>query len=112
MNPSLRTFFSITEEEVHWLNERLEELLKENTGRCNRFVLPAGTQRACFAHVLRTDGKKLVRMLYRHAQSGGKVEDKLFDFANLISGYFFQLALWLNAQDGFEEIPFVSRNYK
>lgn len=112
MNPSLRTFFSITEEEVHWLNERLEELLKENKGRCNRFVLPAGTQRACFAHVLRTDGKKLVRMLYRHAQSGGKVEDSLFDFANLISGYFFQLALWLNARDGFEEIPFVSRNYK
>ena len=63
-------------------------------------------------YVMRTDGKKLVRMLYRHAQSGGRVEDRLFDFANLVSGYFFQLALWLNAQDGFEEIPFVSRNYK
>ena len=112
MNPSLRTFLSITEEEVHWLKERLESLLNENKGSCNRFVLPAGTQRACLAHVLRTDGKKLVRMLYRHAQSGGKVEDSLFDFANLISGYFFQIALWLNAQDMFEEIPFVSRNYK
>ena len=51
-------------------------------------------------------------MLYRHAQSGGKAEDRLLDFANLISGYFFQFALWLNAEDKFEEIPFVSRNYK
>ena len=112
MNPSLRTFLSITEEDVQWLNSRLEVMLTENKGRCNRFVLPAGTPRACLAHVMRTDGKKLVRMLYRHAQSGGRVEDRLFDFANLVSGYFFQLALWLNAQDGFEEIPFVSRNYK
>lgn len=112
MNPSLRTFFSVTEEEVLWLKGRLEALLKENEGRCNRFVLPAGTQRACLAHVLRTDGKKLVRMLYRHARSGGKVEDALLDFANLLSGYFFQIALWLNGVDGFEEVPFVSRNYK
>lgn len=112
MNPSLRTFFSILPEEVEWLNGCLQTLLKENEGRCSRFVLPAGTERACMAHVLRTDGKKLVRMLYRHAQSGGRVEDALFDFANLISGYFFQLALWLNARDSFDEIAFVSRNYK
>lgn len=112
MNPSLRTFFSITEEEVLWLNARLEGMLNENKGRCNRFVLPAGTHRGCLAHVLRTDGKKLVRMLYRHAQSGGKVEPRLFDFANLLSGYFFQFALWINAADKFEEVPFISRNYK
>ncbi len=36
---------------------------------------------------------KPVRLLYRFAQRGGKVEDALFDFANLLSGYFFLLAL-------------------
>ena len=61
--------------------------------------------------ILRTDGKKLVRLLYRYAQRGGRVEERLLDFANLVSGYFFMLALWMNHEDGFEEIPFESRNY-
>lgn len=111
-NPSLRTFVSIRAEEIAWMNERLEQLRKETEGLCDRFVLPAGTPRACVAHILRTDGKRLVRMLYRHAQRGGRVEDALFDFVNLVSGYFFMLALWLNHEDGFEEIPFESRNYR
>lgn len=111
-NPSLRTFMSIAAEEIAWLNERLEQLRKETEGLCERFVLPAGTPRACVAHILRTDGKRLVRMLYRYAQRGGRVEESLFDFVNLVSGYFFMLALWLNHEDGFEEIPFESRNYR
>lgn len=111
-NPTLRTFMSISREEIDWLNERVEALHEATKGLCNRFVLPAGTPRACVAHVLRTDGKKLVRMIYRHAQGGGKAEEALIDFANLVSGYFFLLALRLNDIDGFEEIPFVSRNYR
>lgn len=51
-------------------------------------------------------------MLYRHAENGGKVADALFDFANLLSCYFFFLALWLNNQNQIEEIPFDSRNYR
>ena len=110
-NPTLRTFCSITAEEIEWLNGCVEALNAETKGLCDRFVLPAGTQRACTAHVLRTECKALVRMLYRHAHGGGQVPERLFDFANLISGYFFMLALWLNHRDGFEEIPFESRNY-
>ncbi|MGN0802354.1 MAG: hypothetical protein ACI4MF_07135 [Candidatus Faecivicinus sp.] len=110
-NPTLRTFMSVTPEEIAWLKERTEALQEETKGLCERFVLPAGTPRACVAHILRTDGKRLVRMLYRHAQRGGKVEEALFDFANLVSGYFFLLALQLNHADGFKEVPFVSRNY-
>ena len=110
-NPTLRTFCSITADEIEWLNGCVEALNAETRGLCDRFVLPAGTQRACTAHVLRTDCKALVRMLYRYAHGGGQVPDRLFDFANLISGYFFMLALWLNHRDGFAEIPFVSRNY-
>lgn len=110
-NPTLRTFMSVAPEEIAWLKERTEALQEETKGLCERFVLPAGTPRACVAHILRTDGKRLVRMLYRHARRGGKVEEALFDFANLVSGYFFLLALQLNHADGFEEVPFVSRNY-
>lgn len=111
-NPTLRTFLSITQDEVAWLKALVDELHEETKELCNRFVLPAGTERACRAHILRTDGKKLVRLLYRHAQRGGRVEETLFDFANLVSGYFFMLALWLNHEDGFGEIEFESRNYR
>ena len=111
-NPTLRTFMSIAPEEIEWLKDLVDRLTEETKGLCARFVLPAGTPRACVAHVLRTDGKQLVRLLYRHAQRGGRVEEALLDFANLVSGYFFLLALWLNHRDGFEEIPFESRNYR
>jgi len=111
-NPTLRTRFTILPEEIAWLKERVDALYEETRGLCDRFVLPAGTPRACTAHILRTDGKKLVRMLYRHAEAGNSVDEGLIDFANLISGYFFMLALWLNHCDGFQEIPFISRNYR
>ncbi len=110
-NASLRTFLSLKPEEIDWLRARTEALEAETAGLCDRFVLPAGSPRACVAHVLRTDGKRLVRLLYRFAQRGGKVEDALFDFANLLSGYFFLLALALNHADGVPERPFESRNY-
>ena len=61
---------------------------------------------------LRTETKQLVRLIYRHMEQSSEVPPLLIDFANLLSGYFFHLALWLNHQDGFEEIPFVSRNYR
>lgn len=111
-NPTLRTFFSVTDEERDWLLKTIEALKGETRGLCQRFVLPAGTQRACVAHVLRADAKALVRMIYRHAERTGETNEALIDLANLFSGYFFLLALWLNHSDGFEEIPFESRNYK
>lgn len=111
VNPTLRTFFSLKDEEMEWMKAQEEALRLETKAYCERFVLPAGSVRACLAHVLRTETKALVRMIYRHAQAGGRVEDALLDFANLLSGYFFSLALWLNHQDGVEESPFESRNY-
>ena len=54
----------------------------------------------------------LVRLIYRHARQGHAVPPALLDIANLLSGYFFQLALKLNALAGVEEIPYASRNYK
>lgn len=74
-------------------------------------MLTQGCQAACTAHVLRVQGKSLVRLLYRHCQQGHEVPPALFDIANLLSGYFFYLALKLNEQEGVEEVPYVSRNY-
>ena len=89
----------------------MEALKRETAGLCQRFVLPAGTPRACAAHLLRVDCKALVRLIYRHCQRTGETCEALIDLVSLCSEYFFLLALWLNHADGFEEIPFHSRNY-
>lgn len=118
-NPTLRTFMSITDEEIEWLHERLVELKSEcdaanafpETGTKCRTVLPAGTTRGAYAHVLRVEGKQMVRILYRARERGIEFPNSLIDFANLVSGYFHMLGIWMNMKDGFKEIPFVSRNY-
>lgn len=89
-NPTLRTRWTVTEAEVAWLLERIEELRVQAAGRCKRFVLPQGCPAACTAHLARVRAKCLVRLLYRHARQGHPVPPPLLDFANLLSGYFFQ----------------------
>lgn len=110
-NPTLRTHMTVTEDEVLWLKSCVERMKKETEGRCKMFVLPQGSTAGCVAHLLRTDGKALVRLLYRFSYAGNEVNPLLFDFVNLLSGYFFVLALRLNDMENVEEIPFISRNY-
>ena len=109
INPTLRTRMTVTGEEVARL-AAAEERLRAECG-VRGFVLPQGCEAACTAHLLRVKGKCLVRLLYRHMRQGHDVPDLLVDVCNLLSGYFFLLALKLNALSGTPEIPFVSRNY-
>lgn len=109
-NPTLRTFCSITREEVLWLKEEIDILRSKFSGE--GFVLPAGCKEACVAHILRTEGKELVRLLYRHLYNDNTVSEILIDFCNLLSGYFFTLSLYINYLFNVNEIPFISRNYK
>ena len=111
MNPTLRTRLTITKEETERLAAAVERMREECKERCKRFVLTLGCEAACSAHVLRVQCKSLVRLIYRHCQQGREVPEMLFDLANLLSGYFFHLALKLNALEGVEEIEFISRNY-
>ena len=74
-------------------------------------MLTQGCEAACTAHLLRVQGKQLVRLIYRWVEKGHEVPDRLLDLANLLSGYFFYLALHLNEAEGVEEVPYVSRNY-
>ena len=111
LNASLRTFYSVKIEEEEFLLRKVGELEEKNRDRFTWFVLPVGSSRASLAHMLRADGKALVRLLYRQAEKE-KLDRKLIDLANLLSGYFFMLALELNRLDGKEELDFISRNYK
>lgn len=111
INPTLRTRLTVTAEERDKLFAMANRLKEECGGRCALFVLTQGCEAACTAHLLRVEGKCLVRLLYRHSQQGHPVPPMLLDLANLLSGYFFYLALKLNEMADVPEIPYVSRNY-
>ena len=110
INPTLRTRLTVTEEETARLAAAVERL----QGECGvrGFVLPQGCSAACIAHLLRVRSKCLVRLVYRHMRQGNPAEPRLVDLCNLLSGYYFALALKLNVLAGVKETPYVSRNYK
>lgn len=110
INPSLRTSLTVTEEETVRLADMVNRLQEEST--VHGFVLPCGCQSACTAHLLRVKAKCLVRLLYRYLQRGHEVPDRLLDLCNLLSGYFYLLALKLNVLGGVEEHSYRSRNYR
>ena len=117
INPSLRTKVTVTAEELEWLYKKTQDLQKaaeeglpKPSGK-PAFFLPQGCTQAALAHVIRNKCKALVRLLSRYRQQGNPVDEILFDFTNLYSGYFYSLALWFNKNHGEEERLFISRNY-
>lgn len=112
VNPTLRTRFTVTGEEIRRLLSATERLREASGDRCACFVLTQGCEEACTAHLLRVQGKQLVRLIYRWIEAGHEVPDGLIDVANLLSGYFFHLALHLNELAGVDEVPYESRNYR
>jgi cob(I)alamin adenosyltransferase len=117
INPSLRAKVTVTGAELEWLREKtaaLWDFVREGLPRNGKavFVVPQGCAQAACSHVIRAKCKALARLLSRYQQQGNPVDDILFDFVNLYSGYFFCLALGLNKNHGVAELPFVSREYK
>lgn len=112
INPSIRTKTTVTKEELIWLETKFIKHQEEVKDRFDKFVLPQGCTQAGYCHVIRSKCKTLVRLLSRYQEQGNKVDEILFDFTNLFSGYFFVLALKLNKDYGLEETEFISRNYK
>lgn len=112
LNPSVRTFFSITEEEIAWLEGRYRAYREEFAQV--RFVLPAGGEAGGMAHLIRVKCKELVRLMYRISEGSPdrQVPERAFDLANLLSNYFFYLALKINSSENRKEIAFLSRNYQ
>ena len=109
LSPSFRTGIVLTEEERQKL-EKITARHKESAGReIKGIVLPMGSQSSALSHVLRVKCKALVRLLCRHNRAGKQVDSLLYDFTNLLSGYFYHLAFKLNSLAGIEEIQFTAR---
>jgi len=116
INPSLRTTITVNAEELEWLYRRTSELQKAvgqrpSSGKTQAFFVPQGCTQAAYSHVIRNRCKALVRLLSRYQQQGNNVDEILFDFVNLYSGYFYFLSLWFNKNHDVKERAFISRVY-
>lgn len=109
VNAALRSGLKVSEEEIGYLKNRVGELSRRFEGA--GFVLPMGTTAACVAHVLRVQAKEIVRFLHVGEQMDFDIDPNIFDIMNLLSAYFFFVALILNESEGVSEKPFISRNY-
>ncbi len=112
LNPTLRTFLSVTEEEFCRIKDSAARLKEQTKGRCEMFVLPYGSTPATFSHIIRNNFKALSRLVYEHERLGHTVPPLLHDLLGIMSNYFFYLSLFLNMEEGIDEIPYTSRNYK
>ncbi len=112
LNPTLRTFLSVSEDEFCRIKEAAKKLKEQTKGRCEMFVLPYGSGPATFSHIIRNNFKALSRLAYDQERLGNPVPSLLHDILGIMSNYFFYLSLFLNMQEGIEEIPYISRNYK
>lgn len=111
LNPTLRTFLSLDEKDLNWINEKYMIYKNEYKGLVKKFVLPQGCICAGYSHIIRSKCKSIVRMIYRYKKNGNEVPDLLFNFFNLLSGYFFALAIKFNYDENIQEKEFVSKNY-
>lgn len=111
LNPSLRTFVSVTQYDLDWVYERYIFYKNENENLVKRFVIPQGGICSGYCHVILSKFKYVVRLLYRHKQNGNEFDNILFNFFNLLSGYFFALAIKFNKDEGIAEKEFISKNY-
>lgn len=112
MNPCVRANSSLLESEVSWLQSRYEDYVQRTRNRSTLFVLPTGGKLGSNLHLVRCKSKQLVRLMYKLSQEGHKVDETLFDFANVLANYAFACALYANQLDGIKELSFESRIYK
>lgn len=111
LNGSLRGRNTIFPDDVQELIKRYElyqELIKNDV---QGFLLPSGNPVVMECHLLRCEGKKLVRILYQVEKEGFLVPQELFDYANVFSNYIFALSCYLMKLFQIPLIPYYSENY-
>ncbi|MCX7627203.1 MAG: hypothetical protein N2Z69_02145 [Methylophilaceae bacterium] len=112
LNGSIRGRQALTEQDIRWLQSRLDHYRKEIGKPVDGFVLPRGDVPVPQLHQARSAAKKAIRCLVRVEQEGKPIPPELPRFCNLMCNFFFTLTLVINQRRGFAETPFVSKSYE
>ena len=111
VNGSIRGRLAIEEQDIEWLQARLQHYREEVADRLNHFVLPRGVQPIPHLHLARSAAKKAVRALVRVEQEGKDVPMIVARMCNLMCNFLFILTLVINQRRGYAEPTFVSKSY-
>ncbi|CAH0209296.1 hypothetical protein SRABI133_02117 [Peribacillus simplex] len=110
LNGSVRGKLAITSDDLDRLSAIYDRYVAEVKDRIETFVLPQGSTAACTLHTCRSEAKKSVRALHKVSLEK-EIPGILFDYAHLLANVLFVMAVYVNKQQGIEEIPFISKSY-
>lgn len=109
-NGSVRGKLAITEQDLQWLSARYDFYVSEVEQSIQQFLLPQGIESAARLHICRSEAKKSYRALHKVSEEK-EVPEILFDFLGLLANVLFVMAVYMNKQHHYEEIPFISKSY-
>ena len=111
VNGSIRGRLAVDEQDIAWLQSRLNHYRLEVADRLKGFVLPRGTLPVPHLHLARSAAKKAIRAMVRVEQEGKTVPDVLPRLCNLMCNFLFTLTLVINQRRGIDEVAFISKSY-
>ena len=98
----------LTKDHVSNLEQCIDSL-HEGLPAWRGFTLPGGCISACQAQICRTVCRRAERRICLLSQQDGEVDSCLLSYVNRLSDMFYVLALYLNNQEGVEEIFWSAR---
>lgn len=110
VNGSVRGKMAITLDDLNWLSERYDFYVSHVEDVIQQFLLPQGIESAVRLHICRSEAKKSYRALHKVSEERD-VPEILFDFLGLLANVFFVMAVYMNKQHAYNEIPFISKSY-
>ncbi|MEG0438699.1 MAG: hypothetical protein RR587_05625 [Solibacillus sp.] len=110
VNGSVRGKLAITEDDLNWLSGRYDFYVSHVEEVIRQFLLPQGIESAARLHICRSEAKKSYRALHKVSEER-EVPEILFDYLGLLANVFFVMAVYMNKQHSYNEIPFISKSY-
>lgn len=110
VNGSVRGKLAITSDDLKWLSGRYDFYVSHVEDVIQQFLLPGGIESAARLHICRSEAKKSYRALHKVSEERD-VPEILFDFLGLLANVLFVMAVYMNKQHSYNEIPFISKSY-
>lgn len=84
--------------------EKEIDLMDATLPTLKHFVLPGGSKAGAICHVCRTITRRAERNIMKLVQSDIEIDDKILQYINRLSDYFFVLSRFITVNQGYTEI--------
>jgi cob(I)alamin adenosyltransferase len=105
-NVSTKREYKLKEESITFLEERIDEYIKE-APELERFILPGGTKAAASLHIARTVTRRAERLVVSLIKKEENVAPLALRYLNRLSDYFFALSRVINYRLNVKDVEYV-----